>query len=291
MVGGGIVSARLANAKHLFSPLQFAPPIQLQAGTAIRPGSSIFAKPIHIGGGGGASSQNYRGFVTPLDASSVLLRVCLPAGEGHTTVNASVVKDLAFLKRKIVGKLERGGRLAGDGTITTSVGHSKLTEAKLRLGVFYVAGTQVQLADTDTMKATLEKLRPFIITTTTPKTATLELRCDGLSAPVLLAGYDPAAARAIASAPPSSSSSSSTSPASDGGSNSGGGGGALEHVTSSRPKVRGRKKGASGGGSKMFSPHGSGSGSGPAGLRNFTLNPNKPMPGPVEEEQTGDERD
>ena len=240
----------------------------------MRVGSMIFAKPISVNSPPAQQqNQNYRGFVQPLDASSVLLRICLPAGEGHMTLNASSARTLTFFKIKIAGKLERGGRLGGVGGST-----SKLTEEKLKAGVFFVAGTTLKLSENEPMSATLEKLRPFIqsAASSAPKTATLELKCDGLSAPVLIAGYDAAAAKAIAANPKKALAAAEVAAAAAAAPT--GPPAALEHATSSRPKVRRNKRGG-----------GSSSKSGTAaGLKHFTLNPNKPTSVPEEDDSSSE---
>lgn len=185
VVPGGIVSARLANARQMFNPMQMAPPPI--GGQMIRPalgGDGVPTGPgrksgvplggVGIGGmavGGVASRPNRGG--APADPHTLLLRVLLPANEGHVTVKASGVRDLAFLRKKVRGKLSRGGRLVG-------ADEDGISESRLAAGTFCVFGTSVRLDDTATMPALMEIMSPYI-DQGPPRTVTLELICPGLS--------------------------------------------------------------------------------------------------------------
>ena len=196
--------------------------------------------------------------VQPLDANSLLIRVYLPSGEGHVTLNASNVKDLTFVKKKILGKLERGGRLGGVGGSS-----SKLTEAKVREGMFRIGGTRIDLEDTSPMASTLDKMAPYVTVAseaTRSKMVQLELVCAGLTPPDLshLATNIPLpSSRALSPDPLGSSSatangsslnSNSSTPA------------PLSHASHSRPKAARR-----GGGARGAPKTG--------GINKFTMNP------------------
>lgn len=217
-----------------------------------------------------SSSQTFR-LETPLDPSSVLVRVALPAGGGgrdsglggHITINASSVQSVAWLRRKLSAKLARVGRL-------DPAGGSGLTEERVAAGSLVVAGSggRVRLDDSMSMAAALAALQPFLLPApvsagpSMPRTALVELHCGGLAAPVVTADE---LARFVNPHPGSADSAAGN----GGGGGEGGGGKVLEHATSSRPKFA--RPGRSAHGAKRAGVPGAG----PAGLSKFTLRPNK----------------
>lgn len=271
---GGVVSARVAAAAgglHL-NPLLMMPASPYAAGGPLQV-RSVGNGPVQLSSPREqqqpSSSQTFR-LETPLDPSSVLVRVALPAGGGardigvggHITINASSVQSVAWLRKKLSAKLARVGRLDPSGG-------SGLTEERVGGGSLVVAGSggRVRLEDSMSMVAALAVLQPFLLpvpahaASSMPRTALIELHCDGLAAPLVTADE---LARFVNPHPVSA-----VSAASGGGGDDGGGSKALEHATSSRPKFA--RPGRSAHGAKRAGVPGAG----PAGLSKFTMRPNK----------------
>lgn len=180
VVLGGIVSSRLAAAKFnpmLLAPTGFGAPrmgAPIIRGTANVPAHSHRPSP----------SQDYRGRVTPLDSNSILIRVFLPGREGHMTFNTNGIKDLNFLRKKILGKLERSGRFEDPCSSLTRHTLMNPSNTKFRL----IEAPNLPLEMDLNLKDTLTLVTPYIlipILSNKPRMIEMELVGMGLETPIL----------------------------------------------------------------------------------------------------------
>jgi len=164
--------------------------------------------------------------------------VHLPGAElGHVTLSAATMRDVAFLRKKILGKLERTGQLnAAKG----------VAQEKIEKGVFVVTGSEgkVKLTDGLAMAQVLAMVQPYLAPAPVsgPRTALLELHCPGLPKPVVPAediarfvNPRPGGGGAASTSASASSSAASAPEAETPGK-------PLQHTSTSRPKRAARAK-------------------------------------------------